>query len=73
MKKNFAQLQRIDHDHPITKETDYEFLCHLQKALLLALEECGRINVLQYRHAEEKLNLQRQERTRKLQRQRECL
>lgn len=66
MRKEFAQLQRIDKDHPITKETDYEFLYHLQNALLLALRERGTLNATQYRYAEEKLKQQRQNRARKL-------
>ena len=59
MTKQFAKLQRIDNNETITKETHYEFLYHLQSALLLALREQGRLNIMQYRHAEEKLKEQR--------------
>lgn len=66
MAKRFAQLQRIENDRPITKETDYEFLYTLQNALLLALKEQGRLTQMQYRHAEERLQAQRRERAKKL-------
>ena len=62
MARQFAELQRIDNNEVITKETHYEFLYHLKKALLLALRERGRINAMQYRHAEELLKRQRRER-----------
>lgn len=66
MAKRYAQLQRIENDRPITKETDYEFLYTLQNALLLALKEQGRLTQMQYRHAEERLQAQRRERAKKL-------
>lgn len=66
MAKRFAQLQRIENDRPIKKETDYEFLYTLQNALLLALKEQGRLTQMQYRHAEERLQAQRRERAKKL-------
>ena len=66
MVKRYAQLQRIENDRPITKETDYEFLYTLQNALLLALKEQGRLTQMQYRHAEERLQAQRRERAKKL-------
>ena len=62
MEKKFAELQRIDNNEKITGETHYEFLYHLQRALLLALREQGRLNALQYRHAEESLKQQRRAR-----------
>ncbi len=67
MAKKFASLEHIENDRKITKETNYEFLHHLQTGLLLALKEQGRLNEIQYRHAQEKLNQQRREWTRKLQ------
>lgn len=70
MARKFAELQRIDHDHKITKETDYEFLYHLQNGLLLALKEQGRLSEMQYRHAEEKLKAQRRDRARRLMQER---
>lgn len=66
MARRFAKLQRIDNDHKITKNTDYEFLYHFQNGLLLALKEKGRLNELQYRRAGERLKQQRRDRARKL-------
>ena len=62
MAKQFAKLQRILNNETITTETHYEFLYHLQSALLLALHEQGRLGVMQFRHAKEKLNQQRRDR-----------
>lgn len=72
MRKKFAELQRIDNNRPITKDHDYEFLYNLQNALLLALKEQGRLNGMQYRHAEESLKRQRRERARKKQQNQEA-
>ena len=66
MARRFAELQRIDDNEAITKETHYEFLYHLQSAMLLALREQGRLNTMQHRHAEEMLKQQRRDRTRNL-------
>ena len=66
MEKRFAKLERIDNNKTITKETHYDFFYHLQKAILLALHEQGRLNAMQYRHAEEKLNQQRLNRAKTL-------
>ena len=55
MRRTFAQLQGIDLGHRITKETDHEFWCCLQDALLLALVELGRLNNVQYRAAKKRL------------------
>ena len=62
MEKRFAKLERIDNNETITKETHYDFLYHLQKAILLALREQGRLNAMQYRHTEDSLNQQRLDR-----------
>ena len=62
MKKQYAQLYRIDHNVIITEEDNYGFLFHLQSSLLLALKEQGILNVMQYRHAEERLQQQRRDR-----------
>lgn len=62
MRKKFANLQRIDNNRPITRDTDEAFLYELQRALLLALREQGRLNALQYRRGEELLKQQRRER-----------
>ena len=66
MSGKFAQLQRIDNNEAITKETHYEFLYHLQGAMLLALREQGRLDSMQYRHAEEKLKQQRRDRAKNI-------
>ena len=66
MKRQFANLQHIDNNEVITKETNYEFLYHLQSAMLLALREQGRLDVMQHRHAEEKLKQQRRNRAKKI-------
>lgn len=70
MAKKFAKLQRIDNDHKITKDTDYEFLYNLQDGLLLALKEQGRLSEMQYRNAKERLKIQRRDRARKLMQER---
>jgi hypothetical protein len=62
----FAQLQRIDGDVPITKENHTEFLYLLQSALLLALQEKGILDRMEYRHAEEALRRQRRTGTSKI-------
>ena len=66
MARQFAELQRIDNNETITKETHYEFLYHLQSAVLLALRERGRLGAMQYRHAEEKLKKQRRDRAKNI-------
>lgn len=65
--KRFAKLDWIEHNEPITRENNYEFLYQLQYALLLALQEQGRLTPMQHRHAEEKLKEQRRERARRKQ------
>lgn len=59
MAKRFAKLDWIDHNEPITNESNNEFLYQMQHALLLALWEQGKLTPVQYRHAEEKLKQQR--------------
>ena len=66
MKKQFAYLTHIAHNQPITQESNYSFLYHLQHAILMALQEQGRLNAMEFRHAEEKLDQQRRERARQL-------
>lgn len=66
MIKKFAELQRIENDRKISKETDYEFLYQLQYALLLALKESGTLNAAQFQLAEERLREQKRRRARKL-------
>lgn len=62
MERKFAALQRIDNERKITNKTDDEFLYQLQRALLLALQERGRLRPMEYRQAEEKLRQQRRNR-----------
>ena len=59
MAKQFATLESIDKNEEITLETHFKFLYQLQKALLLALHERGRLNGMEYRIAEDKLKQQR--------------
>lgn len=53
-----ANLQSIENDRKIMRETDREFLYEFQKAILLALVESGRLTEMQHRYAEEKLRRQ---------------
>ncbi len=64
--RKVPKLQSIENNETITKETHYEFLYHLQSAMLLALREQGRLNAMQHRHAEEKLKQQRRDRARSI-------
>ena len=66
MSRRFAELRSIDNNEEITKETHYDFLHHLKSAILLALREGGKLNAMQYRHAEEKLKQQRRDRAKNL-------
>ena len=68
MARHLPVLLRIDNNEKITQENNYEFLYHLQRALLLALHERGRLGAMAYHHAAENLECQRRERARKLQR-----
>ena len=68
MARHLPVLLRIENNEKITQENNYEFLYHLQRALLLALHERGRIGAMAYHHAAENLDCQRRERARKLQR-----
>ena len=60
--KRFGTLYRIDFNECITWEKHSDFLYHIQLSLLLGLRDLGRLNMMQYRHAEEKLKQQRQDR-----------
>ena len=66
MEKKFAKLKWVDNHRPVTRERDEGFIFELEKALLLALREQGRLNALQYRRGEELLKDQRRERARTL-------
>lgn len=67
MARVYASLEAIENERKITKETDYVFLHQLQSGLLLALKERGRLNEMQYRYAQDRLNQQHREWTKKLQ------
>ena len=60
--KQFGTLYRIDANECITFEKHYDFLYHVQLSLLLALKDLGSLDIMQYRHAVEKLKQQRQDR-----------
>ena len=59
MAKQFAKLEGVLQDHPITPKTDPVFLYHLKKALLLALKEQGQLSAMQCRAACDRLERQR--------------
>lgn len=67
MARQYASLERIEHNHRITRETDHVFLYRLQGGLLLALKEQGRLNEMQYRQARDRLDRQHRDWIRKLQ------
>lgn len=58
MARQYASLEQIEHNRKITQETDHAFLYHLQNGLLLALKKQGRLNEMQYRHAQDCLDRQ---------------
>lgn len=41
MRPKFARLTEIEHEHPISRESDTAFWRELQRALLLVLRERG--------------------------------
>ena len=55
-KRILPELLRIDRNRPVTAETDGRFLMQLSISLLLALKERGRLNEIQYKYAENRLN-----------------
>lgn len=67
MARQYASLEQIEHNRKITREGDHAFLYRLQGGLLLALKERGRLNEMQYRRAQERLDRQHREWVRKLQ------
>lgn len=73
MKRQFASLEQIEHNHRITRNTDFQFLYHLQGSLLLALKEQGRLSETQYHHAQERLARQHREWIKKQQQKEEKL
>lgn len=59
MERHFTVLERVENDREITSDWAGPFLYHLQNGLLLALKARGRLNELQYRRAQERLDRQR--------------
>ena len=59
MKKRLVYLINIENNEQISAKDHYDFLYHLQLALLLALQERGMLNPMQYRYAEKNLKKQR--------------
>lgn len=53
--KTVFRLIEIESSHPVTTQTDSEFLFLLQRAILLGLKEEGALNETQHRLAEESL------------------
>lgn len=66
MQRQYASLDRIEYNHKITRDTDFQFLYCLQGGLLLALKEQGRLSETQYRLAQERLDRQRRDWIKKL-------
>ncbi len=59
MKKQHASLEYIENDRKISRETDSDFLHLMQTGLLIALKEYGKLNEIQYHHAQTRLDQQR--------------
>ena len=57
--KNRLIPGKIEHNRPITPESDGQFLHHLQQSLLLALAERKLLNSMQLRAAQDSLRKQR--------------
>ena len=55
-KRILPELLRIDRNRPVTAETDSKFLMQLSISLFLALKERGRLNDIQYKYSENRLN-----------------
>ena len=60
------KLLRIENNRSITQEDDFQFILHLENALLLELREQGILSTMQYRRTEEKRQQLRRERAKKL-------
>lgn len=54
----YGRFEKTEYEEAITRENHPEFLYHLQQALLLALQEQGRLRIPEYRRAEENLHRQ---------------
>ena len=66
MEVKFAEYKGIENSCKITEESYYSFIFHLQAGLILALRDQGTLSTMQHRCAEEKLNLLRRNRVRKI-------
>ena len=55
MKAQFAQLEQIRNNDPVTPDVNKEFYCQLQQGLLLALQEQRIISREVCHNAEERL------------------
>ena len=62
MKRNYAFLDHVEADGPVTWDNDRAFLEALQTGLLLALKERGQLNEPECRCTVEALNRQRRDR-----------
>ena len=51
MRMHFRSIGIYD-SHQISKETDYNFIFLIQRAVLLGLKEAGQLNEMQHRQAE---------------------
>ena len=54
-----ARLMSVEDNQTITRDAYVDFFYELQRGVLLSLKEDGKINEMQYRHAEEALKEQR--------------
>lgn len=63
--RQFGKLYRIDNNERIDMEKHDDFLHNMQIALLLALEEQGRLTFMQFRYAEEMLKQKRRNHTKR--------
>ena len=54
-----AKLTNVENNQMITKDVFFNFFYELQRGVLLSLKEDGKLNDMQYRHAEEALKEQR--------------
>jgi hypothetical protein len=54
-----ARLTNVENNQMITKDVYFNFFYELQRGVLLSLKEDGKLNEMQYRHAEEALKEQR--------------
>ena len=63
--RRIPKLLKIDNSHTIDWDSDPDFIFLVIHALLLALEEQGKLDPVQLRRAHDKLRLQNRERCRR--------